>query len=33
MGNASDELRRNGWTVTRSNAENGVAAALEQALG
>jgi Cof subfamily protein (haloacid dehalogenase superfamily) len=33
MGNASDELRRNGWTVTRSNAENGVAAALAQALG
>jgi hypothetical protein len=33
MGNASAELRRNGWAVTRSNAESGVAAAIEQALG
>lgn len=33
MGNASEELRRNGWAVTRSNAESGVAAAIEQALG
>lgn len=30
MGNASDELRGHGWPVTRSNAENGVAAAIEQ---
>jgi Cof subfamily protein (haloacid dehalogenase superfamily) len=33
MGNASNELRRNGWTVTASNDENGVAAAIEQVLG
>lgn len=33
MGNASEELRRNGWEVTRSNAENGVAAAIDQVLG
>jgi Cof subfamily protein (haloacid dehalogenase superfamily) len=33
MGNASEELRRNGWAVTRSNAENGVAAAIDQVLG
>jgi Cof subfamily protein (haloacid dehalogenase superfamily) len=33
MGNASEELKQNGWTVTASNAENGVAAALEQILG
>ena len=33
MGNASEELRRNGWAVTRSNAESGVAAAIEQVLG
>ncbi len=33
MGNASDELRRNGWAVTLSNNQNGVAAAIEQVLG
>src|SRR5437660_7735268 len=33
MGNASEELRRNGWTVTLSNDQNGVAAAIEQVLG
>ena len=33
MGNASEELRGHGWHVTRSNAENGVAAAIEQVLG
>jgi Cof subfamily protein (haloacid dehalogenase superfamily) len=33
MGNASEELKQNGWWVTASNAENGVAAALEQVLG
>jgi len=32
MGNASEELRRRGWTLTRSNAENGVTAAIEHAL-
>jgi len=32
MGNASAELRSRGWTVTLSNAENGVAAAIEQVL-
>ena len=32
MGNASEELRGRGWTVTRSNAESGVAAAIEHAL-
>jgi Cof subfamily protein (haloacid dehalogenase superfamily) len=32
MGNASPELRGRGWTLTRSNAENGVAAAIELAL-
>jgi Cof subfamily protein (haloacid dehalogenase superfamily) len=29
MGNASQELRDRGWTLTRSNAESGVAAAIE----
>jgi hydroxymethylpyrimidine pyrophosphatase-like HAD family hydrolase len=29
MGNASAELRGRGWRLTRSNAENGVAAAVE----
>ena len=29
MGNASEELRGKGWMVTRSNDENGIAAALE----
>jgi Cof subfamily protein (haloacid dehalogenase superfamily) len=33
MGNASDELRGRGWPVTRTNGENGVAAAIEQVLG
>ena len=33
MGNASEELRRDGWAVTLSNAESGVAAAIEQVLG
>jgi len=32
MGNASPELLGRGWTRTRSNAENGVAAAIEIAL-
>ncbi len=32
MGNASPELLGRGWTRTRSNAENGVAAAIEVAL-
>jgi Cof subfamily protein (haloacid dehalogenase superfamily) len=33
MGNASEELRAKGWAVTLSNAESGVAAAIEQVLG
>ena len=33
MGNASEELRGRGWTVTLSNDQNGVAAAIEQVLG
>ena len=33
MGNASEELKQSGWPVTASNAENGVAAALEKVLG
>jgi Cof subfamily protein (haloacid dehalogenase superfamily) len=33
MGNACEELRSNGWRVTLSNDENGVAAAIEQVLG
>jgi hydroxymethylpyrimidine pyrophosphatase-like HAD family hydrolase len=32
MGNASQELRDRGWTLTRSNAESGVAAAIEHVL-
>lgn len=32
MGNASEELKQNGWRVTASNAESGVAAALENVL-
>ena len=32
MGNASEELRSRGWKLTRSNAENGVAAAIEHML-
>ena len=33
MENASNELKQNGWRVTGSNAESGVAQALEQILG
>jgi Cof subfamily protein (haloacid dehalogenase superfamily) len=33
MGNASEELRGNGWTVTLPNDQNGVAVAIEQVLG
>jgi hypothetical protein len=33
MGNAAEELRRNGWAVTLSNEKSGVAAAIEQVLG
>jgi Cof subfamily protein (haloacid dehalogenase superfamily) len=33
MGNACEELRRNGWSITLSNDQNGVAAAIEQVLG
>jgi len=33
MENAAPDMRRDGWRVTRSNAENGVAAAIEQVLG
>jgi Cof subfamily protein (haloacid dehalogenase superfamily) len=32
MGNASDDLKQNGWTVTLHADESGVAAAIEQAL-
>jgi Cof subfamily protein (haloacid dehalogenase superfamily) len=32
MGNASKELRSRGWKLTRSNAESGVAAAIEHVL-
>ena len=32
MGNASEELKQNGWKVTASNAENGVAQAVEEIL-
>ncbi len=33
MGNAAEDLRRDGWSVTLPNDQNGVAAALEQVLG
>jgi Cof subfamily protein (haloacid dehalogenase superfamily) len=33
MGNAAEELRRNGWEVTLPNDQSGVAAAIEQVLG
>jgi Cof subfamily protein (haloacid dehalogenase superfamily) len=33
MGNASHELKQNGWTVTGSNEESGVAQAVEEILG
>jgi len=32
MGNASEELRGRGWTLTRSNADSGVTAAIEHML-
>ena len=32
MGNASEELKQNGWTVTLHHDESGVAAAIEQVL-
>lgn len=32
MGNASDDLKQNGWTITLHCDENGVAAAIEQVL-
>jgi hydroxymethylpyrimidine pyrophosphatase-like HAD family hydrolase len=33
MGNASDDMKQSGWKITASNAENGVARALEEILG
>jgi len=33
MENASDELKQNGWRVTGSNSESGVASAVEEILG
>ena len=33
MGNATEELKQNGWKVTAANNESGVAAALEDILG
>jgi hydroxymethylpyrimidine pyrophosphatase-like HAD family hydrolase len=33
MENASHELKQNGWRVTGSNAESGVAQAIEEILG
>jgi Cof subfamily protein (haloacid dehalogenase superfamily) len=33
MGNASHELKQNGWIVTGSNSESGVAQAVEEILG
>ncbi|MGE5321674.1 MAG: Cof-type HAD-IIB family hydrolase [Actinomycetota bacterium] len=33
MGNASEELKQNGWKLTASNAESGVAQALEEIFG
>ncbi len=32
MGNASEDLKQNGWTITLHNDESGVAAAIEQVL-
>jgi len=32
MGNASDDLKQNGWTITLQNDESGVAAAIEEIL-
>jgi hypothetical protein len=33
MGNASKEMKQSGWKVTASNAESGVAQAVEEILG
>ncbi len=33
MGNASEDMKQNGWKVTASNAESGVAVVLEELLG
>lgn len=33
MGNASEELKQNGWKLTASNAESGVAQAVEEIFG
>ena len=33
MGNAAEDMRRDGWNVTLPNDQNGVAAAIEQVLG
>lgn len=33
MGNASEELRANGWEITSSNDQNGVATAIEKVFG
>ena len=33
MGSATDDLKQNGWKVTGTNAENGVAQALEELIG
>ncbi|HXW90437.1 MAG TPA: Cof-type HAD-IIB family hydrolase [Terriglobales bacterium] len=33
MGNAAEDLRMKGWSVTRANDQNGVAAAINQVLG
>lgn len=33
MGNASEELKQNGWKLTASNAESGVAQAVEEVFG
>jgi hydroxymethylpyrimidine pyrophosphatase-like HAD family hydrolase len=30
MGNASDDIKQNGWPITLGNDQSGVAAALEQ---
>jgi hydroxymethylpyrimidine pyrophosphatase-like HAD family hydrolase len=32
MGNASEDLKQNGWLVTLGNDQSGVAAAVEQVL-
>jgi hydroxymethylpyrimidine pyrophosphatase-like HAD family hydrolase len=32
MGNASDDLKQNGWAITLHNDANGVAAAIDQVL-